>query len=124
MEALVYSNGSQESEKAKLVLEACDKQVKEFLLGVDFSFSIPKKNLDSSKEIISEGEVNHFSKLYRKPGEKWNMPNLNLQEKGYESVKDNISEFGVEVYNSTNGSKLHIIQKIDLDQILKEERQL
>ena len=37
MEALVYSNGSQESERAKMVLEACGQQVKEFLLGVDFS---------------------------------------------------------------------------------------
>ena len=37
IEALVYSNGSQESERAKMVLEACGQQVKEFLLGVDFS---------------------------------------------------------------------------------------
>ena len=36
-QALVYSNGSQESERAKMVLEACGQQVKEFLLGVDFS---------------------------------------------------------------------------------------
>ena len=37
MEALVYSNGSQESERAKMVLDACGQEVKEFLLGVDFS---------------------------------------------------------------------------------------
>jgi len=37
MQALVYSNGSQESERAKMVLEACGQQVREFLLGVDFS---------------------------------------------------------------------------------------
>ena len=37
MEALVYSNGSQESERAKMVLDACGQQVREFLLGVDFS---------------------------------------------------------------------------------------
>ena len=36
-QALVYSNGSQESERAKMVLEACGQDVKEFLLGVDFS---------------------------------------------------------------------------------------
>ena len=36
-QALVYSNGSQESERAKTVLEACGQDVKEFLLGVDFS---------------------------------------------------------------------------------------
>ena len=37
MEALVYSNGGQESERAKMVLEACGQEVKEFLLGADFS---------------------------------------------------------------------------------------
>ena len=37
IQALVYGNGSQESERAKMVLEACGHQVKEFLLGVDFS---------------------------------------------------------------------------------------
>lgn len=37
IEALVYGNGCQESERAKMVLEACGQQVKEFLLGVDFS---------------------------------------------------------------------------------------
>ena len=36
-QALVYSNGSQESERAKMVLEACGQEVREFLLGVDFS---------------------------------------------------------------------------------------
>ena len=37
MQALVYGNGSQESERAKMVLEACGQDVREFLLGVDFS---------------------------------------------------------------------------------------
>ena len=37
MQALVYSNGSQESERAKMVLEACGQEVREFLLGADFS---------------------------------------------------------------------------------------
>jgi hypothetical protein len=37
MQALVYGNGSQESERAKMVLEACGQDVREFMLGVDFS---------------------------------------------------------------------------------------
>ena len=37
MQALVYGNGSQESERAKMVLEACGQDVKEFILGADFS---------------------------------------------------------------------------------------
>ena len=37
MESLIYGNGSQESERAKMVLESCGQQVKDFLLGADFS---------------------------------------------------------------------------------------
>ena len=37
IQALVYSNGSQECERAKMVLEACGQEVREFLLGADFS---------------------------------------------------------------------------------------
>ena len=37
IQALVYSNGGQESERAKMVLEACGQDVREYLLGVDFS---------------------------------------------------------------------------------------
>ena len=37
MQALVYGNGSQESERAKMVLEACGQEVKEFMLGIHFT---------------------------------------------------------------------------------------
>ena len=37
MQALVYGNGGQESERAVMVLEACGQDVKQFLLGADFS---------------------------------------------------------------------------------------
>lgn len=37
MQALVYGNGSQECERAVMVLEACGQNVREYLLGVDFS---------------------------------------------------------------------------------------
>ena len=37
MQALVYGNGGQESERAVMVLEACGQNVRQFLLGADFS---------------------------------------------------------------------------------------
>ena len=37
IQALVYSNGSQECERAKMVLESCGQEVREFLLGADLS---------------------------------------------------------------------------------------
>ena len=37
IQALVYGNGGQESERAIMVLEACGQDVREFLLHVDFT---------------------------------------------------------------------------------------
>ena len=37
MQALIYSNGSQECERGKMLLEAVHEDTKEFLLDVDFS---------------------------------------------------------------------------------------
>ena len=37
IQALIYSNGSQECERAKMVLEACGQDVRQFLLGIDFT---------------------------------------------------------------------------------------
>ena len=36
-QALVYSNGGQESERAVMVLKACGQDVRQFLLGIDFT---------------------------------------------------------------------------------------
>jgi len=37
MQALIYSNGNQECERAKMLLTSMNEDTKEFLLGVDFS---------------------------------------------------------------------------------------
>ena len=37
IQALIYSNRSQESERAKMVLEACGQSVREFFLDDDFT---------------------------------------------------------------------------------------
>jgi hypothetical protein len=37
IQALVYGNGSQECERAVMVLEACGQDVREYLLDVDFT---------------------------------------------------------------------------------------
>ena len=37
IQALVYGNGGQESERAVMVLEACGQDVRQFLLGSDFT---------------------------------------------------------------------------------------
>lgn len=86
------------------------------LLGVDFNFNIPSSYENSTKTIVSRGEINHFSPEYRKKGEKWNIPNLDLQEKSYEKVLDYCQTNNIEIYNATRGTHLKIIPKTELNQ--------
>jgi len=50
MQALVYSNGSQESDRAKMVLESCGQDVREYLLGTDFDEKQFKAEFGSEAE--------------------------------------------------------------------------
>ncbi len=50
MQALVYSNGSQESDRAKMVLESCGQDVREFLLDIDFTDKQFKSEFGSEAE--------------------------------------------------------------------------
>jgi hypothetical protein len=50
MQAVIYSNGSQESDRAKMVLESCGQDVREFLLDIDFSDTQFKAEFGSEAE--------------------------------------------------------------------------
>ena len=47
MQALVYGNGGQESERAKMVLEACGQEVKEFLLVLTLVIGNSEQSLEA-----------------------------------------------------------------------------
>lgn len=88
-----------------------------YLLGVDFSYVLPKKK--NSEYYISEGEKNHFNEKYREPGEKWNKPNLDVHARSFTQARISLESKGVKIFNSTRGGKLEIFQRQDLDQVLK-----
>ncbi len=88
------------------------------LIGVDFSFDLPKTPAKGI-ELKSEGEKNHFHPDYRKPGEKWNIPNLDIQLKTFQKVAAWASMNGVQVFNATRGGKLEVFDRIDLDTFLQ-----
>jgi hypothetical protein len=85
-----------------------------YIMGVDFTFEVSKKHDSNSKEIISEGEVNHFHKDYRKKGEKWNLPNLEIQEMSFEALRNYSDLNETKIYNITRGGKLEKLVRIEL----------
>lgn len=90
-------------------------------LGVDFSFELPKAPPEGI-ELVSEGERNHFHAAYRVPGEKWNIPNLDIQMKTFQKIRSWGDANGVEFYNATRGGKLEVFDRVDLDSFLESRR--
>ena len=89
-----------------------------YLIGVDFSFQVSKSTgtqCESGEVLESEGEVNHFHKDYRKPGETWTQPRLDLQEKAFEYACEAFERDGRKLMNASRETKLSVIPKVDFD---------
>jgi hypothetical protein len=88
-----------------------------YLLGVDFNFALPSTPAEGI-QLISEGEVNHFHQDYRKPGERWNIPNLDIQLKSFRKADTVANERGFRIYNATRGGKLEVFERIDFESLI------
>jgi len=91
------------------------------LLGVDFSFKIPKnKIIDKTFEyiLINNNEVNHFSKNYREENETWTMPHLKEQAIAFKFAKEYCEKQNVKIFNASRQSKLKVFDKINFDSII------
>jgi len=86
-----------------------------YLIGVDYSYKVPSRK--DGKILTSEGEVNHFHKDYRKPGEKWYQPNLHYHEKSFTKAYEFAQKNGFEILNATRGGKLEIFPRVDFNNL-------
>jgi hypothetical protein len=90
------------------------------LIGMDFSFNMPRpsgETCDHGEIIVSEGEVNHFHKDYRKPGETWTMPRLDKQLEAFICAKKTFESAGRRVYNASRATKLDVFDRVDFDAV-------
>ena len=94
-----------------------------YLLGVDFTFEVPTssgKTCQHGEIFIHHGERNHFHPEYRKPGETWTMPQLDLQRKAFSAAKMAIEAQGGCIYNVSRKTALDIFPTADFDSIIKQ----
>jgi hypothetical protein len=91
-----------------------------FLLGLDFDFDVPESTGRMSKagEVLeSKGEVNHFHPDYRKPGETWTVPKLELQYGAFAEARRTIESHGGRILNASRYTKLDVFTRIDFDSL-------
>ena len=91
-----------------------------YLVGVDFSFSGGIKTSEkcaSGEVLISKGELNHFHKDYRKPGEKWTVPKMEEQRHAFAFCRAAFERDGRKLINASKKSELDVLEKIHFDKI-------
>ena len=92
-----------------------------YLLGIDFSFTNPKETAGktASGEVLlkNEGEVNHFHPDYRKEGELWTMPRLDIQHEAFTAARDVFEKSGGRILNASRSTKLDVFPLVCFDEI-------
>jgi hypothetical protein len=81
------------------------------LIGVDHNFT---SKGDANKTVVSDGDdPNHFDPRYFGKGFRWQLPDLDTSEIGYEMVRKAYNRAGREVLDATIGGKLTIFPKVE-----------
>ena len=91
------------------------------MIGIDGIYQNPLKttrHYNYSKVFVSQGEVNHFVKNYRKPGETWCIPKPEYHEIAYQCSRRFLESRGVSILNASRRSFVKAFERVDLDSIL------
>jgi hypothetical protein len=93
-----------------------------YLIGLDFSFSVPESTGEVTKhgEIVLRGspKINHFHPAYREPGERWTFPRLDLQYEAFECAKEAFERAGGFIANASRETALDVFPLVDFDELV------
>lgn len=94
-----------------------------YLIGMDHTWQLPageEPERDGYYQVlVGGGEVNHFHPGYRKPGEKWTLPQPKEQEIAYRHARSYIEAHGGTIQNATRGGKLEVFDRVDFDSLFE-----
>jgi hypothetical protein len=94
-----------------------------YLIGMDHTWHLPageEPENDGYYQVLVGGrEVNHFHPGYRKPGEKWTLPQPKEQEIAYRHAKSFIEANGGVIQNATRSGKLEVFDRVDFDSLFE-----
>lgn len=114
----IYGLGSVTMVNLQLAYYMGFKEV--YLIGMDFSYTIPPSAVVEGLDITStEDDINHFHPDYFGKGKKWHDPNLEQVLKSYEYSKKVFEKDGRKIYNATVGGKLEVFERVEFEELFK-----
>jgi hypothetical protein len=85
------------------------------LIGVDHNFTSKGQ---ANQTVVSNGDdPDHFDPRYFGKGFRWQLPDLDTSEIGYEFARNAFKRAGRQVLDATVGGKLDIFPKVDYDSL-------
>ena len=93
-----------------------------YLLGLDFSFKVPPTSGEvciHGEVLVNRDEVNHFSAGYRRPGETWTMPRLDMQLSAFQCAQQAFAAAGGAIYNASRHTALEVFPRVVLEDVLR-----
>jgi len=89
-----------------------------YLIGMDFSYTIPESaEIDEDLITSTEDDPNHFHKDYFGKGKTWKDPKLDRVMNNYQLAKAMFEADGRTIYNATAGGKLEIFPRADFHEV-------
>ncbi len=96
-----------------------------YLIGLDFSYDIPKSaDIEGLTIISNEDDPNHFHPSYFGKGKKWHFPKLNSCLNSYRKAKAFYEKNGTAVYNATIGGRLELFERVDYYSLFSSSQRL
>lgn len=91
-----------------------------YLVGMDFSYSIPPGHTQNGNHIKSEADdENHFHKDYFGKGKTWKDPRLGRVLRSYHRAKFAFESDGRVMLNATAGGELELFKRVNYDELFK-----
>jgi glycosyltransferase involved in cell wall biosynthesis len=98
---------------------------KVYLIGMDFSYTIPDSAVVTGDLILStDDDPNHFHKDYFGKGKTWKDPKLHRVLLNYEIARDAYRADGRQIFNATIGGKLEAFERVDYYELLGGRREV
>ncbi|WP_072235665.1 6-hydroxymethylpterin diphosphokinase MptE-like protein [Campylobacter coli] len=89
-----------------------------YLIGMDFSYIIPKSHKRVGDVLFSDGDdMNHFHKDYFGAGKTWKDPKLDRVAQNYKMAKLVFESTNRKIYNASIGGNLNIFPRVDYSNI-------
>lgn len=90
-----------------------------YIIGKDHSFNVSGKAGTAIE--VKGNDQNHFIKDYFLPGQKFDIPDYQIEEYAYRIAREAYEQASRKIFNATHGGKLEIFERVDFNSLFHQK---